>query len=178
MLKLTNLRKAFGELVAVDDLTLEILDGEVFGLLGPNGAGKTTTVSMAVGLLLPDSGQVDVNGEGPPTAPAVRRNIGVDPQSRNAIFDNIEALRVEGRTVVYTTHYMEEAQRLCDRVAIIDQGKLLALDTMMIVVAALMLIGRAGFKVKPNSYGLLAMAAAAGGLAFFAIGVAMFSWTD
>jgi len=56
--------------------------------------------------------------------------VGVDPQSRNAIFDCIEKLIREGRTIVYTTHYMEEAQRLCDRVAIIDQGRILALDTI------------------------------------------------
>lgn len=56
--------------------------------------------------------------------------VGVDPQSRNAIFEKIEVMRVEGRTIVYTTHYMEEAQRLCDRVGIIDHGKLLALDTV------------------------------------------------
>jgi ABC-2 type transport system ATP-binding protein len=56
--------------------------------------------------------------------------VGVDPQSRNAIFQRIETMRDEGRTVVYTTHYMEEAQRLCDRVGIMDQGKLLALDTV------------------------------------------------
>jgi ABC-2 type transport system ATP-binding protein len=55
---------------------------------------------------------------------------GVDPQSRNALFDNINALRAEGRTVVYTTHYIEEAQRLCDRVGIIDRGRLLACDTV------------------------------------------------
>ncbi|RJP35935.1 MAG: ABC transporter ATP-binding protein [Phycisphaerales bacterium] len=56
--------------------------------------------------------------------------VGVDPQSRNAIFDNIKALHADGRTIVYTTHYMEEAQRLCNRVAIIDHGRLLALDTV------------------------------------------------
>jgi len=56
--------------------------------------------------------------------------VGVDPQSRNAIFENIIALNKEGRTIVYTTHYMEEAQRLCDRVGIIDHGKLLALDSV------------------------------------------------
>jgi len=56
--------------------------------------------------------------------------VGVDPQSRNAIFDSIEALHRDGRTIVYTTHYMEEAERLCDRVGIIDHGKLLALDTV------------------------------------------------
>jgi ABC-2 type transport system ATP-binding protein len=56
--------------------------------------------------------------------------VGVDPQSRNAIFESIEALKAQGRTVVYSTHYMEEAVRLCDRVAIIDAGKVLALDTV------------------------------------------------
>jgi ABC-2 type transport system ATP-binding protein len=56
--------------------------------------------------------------------------VGVDPQSRNAIFDSLLALKREGKTIVYTTHYMEEAERLCDRVAIVDHGKLLALDTV------------------------------------------------
>ncbi len=56
--------------------------------------------------------------------------VGVDPQSRNAIFESIESLRDEGKTIVYTTHYMEEAQRLCERVGILDRGKLLALDTV------------------------------------------------
>jgi ABC-2 type transport system ATP-binding protein len=56
--------------------------------------------------------------------------VGVDPQSRNHIFDSIERLKEENRTIIYTTHYMEEAQRLCDRVAIIDHGKILALDTV------------------------------------------------
>jgi ABC-2 type transport system ATP-binding protein len=215
MLRLQNLTKRFGTLTAVDELSLEIKQGEIFGLLGPNGAGKTTTVNMAVGLLRPDNGSVDLNGMGPPTKPEVRSKIGVapqalaiydslsghenltffgklhglqgkdlservdwaldfagltdrrrdhvkkysggmkrrlnlaialihdpplllldeptvgvDPQSRNAIFDKIEAMRQEGRTIVYTTHYMEEAQRLCDRVGIIDHGKLLALDTV------------------------------------------------
>jgi ABC-2 type transport system ATP-binding protein len=62
--------------------------------------------------------------------------VGVDPQSRNAIFENIEALRDTGTTVIYTTHYMEEAERLCDRVAIIDHGKLLALDTVAALIDA------------------------------------------
>jgi ABC-2 type transport system ATP-binding protein len=62
--------------------------------------------------------------------------VGVDPQSRNHIFDSIERLKGEGRTILYTTHYMEEAERLCDRVAIVDHGKLLALDTVDALVAA------------------------------------------
>lgn len=61
--------------------------------------------------------------------------VGVDPQSRNLIFDTIERLRSEGRTIIYTTHYMEEAQRLCDRVAIIDHGKMLALDAVANLIA-------------------------------------------
>ncbi len=62
--------------------------------------------------------------------------VGVDPQSRNSIFDSILALKREGRTIVYTTHYMEEAERLCDRVGIIDHGRLLALDTVEGLLAA------------------------------------------
>ena len=56
--------------------------------------------------------------------------MGVDPQSRNAIFDNLETLKKRGKTLLYTTHYMEEAERLCDRLVIIDQGKVLADDTL------------------------------------------------
>jgi ABC-2 type transport system ATP-binding protein len=215
VLELRGLTKRFGSILAVDDLSLEIMRGEVFGLLGPNGAGKTTAVNMAVGLLKPDHGSVEIDGAGAPTDPRVRTRIGVapqslavydtlsgqenlrffgtlqglrgedlrdrtkwalefvdlyerrrdhvktysggmkrrlnlaialihdppillldeptvgvDPQSRNAIFEKIEAMREQGRTIVYTTHYMEEAQRLCDRVGIIDHGKLLALDTV------------------------------------------------
>jgi ABC-2 type transport system ATP-binding protein len=61
--------------------------------------------------------------------------VGVDPQSRNHIFSRVEELKAQGRTVIYTTHYMEEAQRLCDRVAIMDHGKLLDLDTVNGLVA-------------------------------------------
>lgn len=66
----------------------------------------------------------------PPVLLLDEPTVGVDPQSRNLIFDKIELLRREGRTIVYTTHYMEEAQRLCDRVAIMDHGRILALDTV------------------------------------------------
>ena len=217
-----DLRKAFGDQVAVDGLSFSINRGETFGLLGPNGAGKTTTISMLVGLLRPDSGSVTVEDHsdgktrsGSPldssireligVAPqslslydeltakenleffgqlygmggsklrdrvawslafaelADRRNdrigtfsggmkrrmniavalihqpevllldeptVGVDPQSRNHIFESIQRLQKEGMTILYTTHYMEEAQRLCDRVAIVDRGKLLALDSV------------------------------------------------
>jgi ABC-2 type transport system ATP-binding protein len=221
MLTLTNLRKSFGSIVAIDDLSLGVRRGEVFGLLGPNGAGKSTTVSLAVGLLAPDGGQVRIEGLGDPAEPAVRQRIGVatqalalydllnaeenlrffgevygldgdrldtrvascldlvglsdrkndrvatysggmkrrlnlaaalvhdpdlllldeptvgvDPQSRNKIFENIEALHRQGRTIIYTTHYMEEAERLCDRIAIVDHGRLLALGSVHELLAA------------------------------------------
>jgi ABC-2 type transport system ATP-binding protein len=61
--------------------------------------------------------------------------VGVDPQSRNKIFESIEALRDEGRTIIYTTHYMEEAERLCNRIAIVDRGELLALGTLAELLA-------------------------------------------
>ena len=63
--------------------------------------------------------------------------VGVDPQSRNFIFENVESLNQDGLTVLYTTHYMEEAQRLCDRVAIIDQGQIIALDTPKALITSL-----------------------------------------
>jgi ABC-2 type transport system ATP-binding protein len=215
MLTLANVRKTFGRIVAVDGLSLSVRTGELFGLLGPNGAGKSTSVSLAVGLLAPDSGTVNIEGGGNPAEPEVRQRIGVapqalalydllsgeenlrffgecyklsgakltervkwcldfvgltdrkgdrvagysggmkrrlnlaaavmhdpelllldeptvgvDPQSRNKIFENIEALHREGRTIIYTTHYMEEVERLCDRIAIVDAGKLVALGTL------------------------------------------------
>ena len=215
MIAAVNLRKSFGDIKAVDDLSLELKPGETFGLLGPNGAGKTTTIHMLVGALRPDSGQASIQGATDPTRPEVRRLLGlapqvealyeeltgqenltffaklyglagsrlhervtwalelagltdrrrdrvkgysggmkrrlnlacamvhdpkvlfldeptagVDPQSRNHILTSIEALAKGGRTILYTTHYMEEAQRLCNRVAVMDHGKILALDSV------------------------------------------------
>jgi ABC-2 type transport system ATP-binding protein len=83
--------------------------------------------------------------------------VGVDPQSRNAIFDNLETLKKRGKTLLYTTHYMEEAERLCDRIIIIDHGKVIADDTLhglhrMLPVTNLLAIeleGRDGFKPEP-----------------------------
>ncbi len=220
MIRLSHVRKAFGQVVAVDDLSMEARPGEVLGLLGPNGAGKTTTVNMVVGLLVPDEGNVTIGGAGSPTDPTIRRRIGiapqtvslykdlsgqanlayfarlhglggrrlaervawaldfagltdrrtdrvstysggmqrrlnlaaalvhepdlllldeptvgVDPQSRSAILEKVRALSKEGRTVVYCTHYMEEAQRLCDRVAVMDHGRLLTVGKVSDLMA-------------------------------------------
>lgn len=220
MVQAKNLRKSYGSLVAVEDVSFNIEKGEVFGLLGPNGAGKSTTIAMLVGALRPDTGSVSIGDWGSPNTVAVRRHVGVapqalavyealsarenleffgriygiegarlkdrvawcldfagltdrandlvktfsggmkrrvnmatalihepsivffdeptvgvDPQSRNYIFDSIENLKASGVTILYTTHYMEEAQRLCDRVAIIDHGKILAMDSVDRLIA-------------------------------------------
>jgi ABC-2 type transport system ATP-binding protein len=216
-----GLRKAFGDLVAVDGVDLHIEPSETFGLLGPNGAGKTTVISMVAGLLRADAGTVEVDGR-PLTTHSVRAKsaiglvpqelavypdlsarenlrffgrlydmngsaldqrvdqvltltgltdrakdlvreysggmqrrlnigigllhrpkllvldeptVGVDPQSRNAILESVEQLAGEGMAVLYTTHYMEEAERLCDRVAIIDGGQIKAEGTRRELVA-------------------------------------------
>ena len=77
MLRLSNLHKRFGQVVALDGLSLHIPAGCIFGLLGPNGAGKTTTISIAVGLLAPDSGEVDLGNGGTPARAEVRVRIGL-----------------------------------------------------------------------------------------------------
>jgi ABC-2 type transport system ATP-binding protein len=220
MIKAENLRKQYGEIVAVDDVSFEVEKGETFGLLGPNGAGKTTTIQLLCGLLKPDNGAVSLDGKADPTLVEVRLSlgvvpqtlaiyeelsaednllffgriyelsgqklkervsdcleiagltqrrkervskysggmkrrlnmvcsllhepplllldeptVGVDPQSRNLIFDTIEAMKKQGRTIIYTTHYMEEAERLCDRVAILDHGKILDMDSVDNLIA-------------------------------------------
>ena len=84
MLIAKQLRKSYGHLEAVNNLSFEIHEGEIFGLLGPNGAGKTTTISMLTGLLRPDSGKVAIGSQGrsgDPQTPSIRRMIGVAPLS-------------------------------------------------------------------------------------------------
>jgi ABC-2 type transport system ATP-binding protein len=216
MLTISHLRKTFGSLVAVDDVSFGLEAGQLVGLLGPNGAGKTTTVSMIAALVTPDRGEVLVAGKRlqGDTDPAKRRiglvpqdlalydelsardnlrffgglygltgraldsaidaavtlvgladrigdrvkdfsggmkrrlnlaagilhdpdillldepTVGVDPQSRNAIFDNLEALKKRGKALLYTTHYMEEVERLADRIVVIDHGRVIADDTL------------------------------------------------
>jgi ABC-2 type transport system ATP-binding protein len=211
-LKTENLCKSFGDLVAVENLSVEILKGEIFGLLGPNGAGKTTSIKMIAGLLKPDRGVVIINGEMvnnlnnrqnvgicpqelvlwnnltcleqlvfmasmykvPRKIAKVRaiellqkmglqekRNklvktlsggmqrrmnflmalmhnpeilildepeAGLDPQSRLLVREFIQSL-AESKTIIFTTHNMDEADRLCGRIAIIDHGKMLVTDT-------------------------------------------------
>ena len=208
-----HLVKKYPDVKAVDDLSLQVSKGELFGLLGPNGAGKTTTINILCGLLKPTSGSAVVGGYGVQKEPAkVKELIGVcpqdtplypyltgkenaeffgnlqgmpkdklknnvnmllqklyllddskrragkysggmkrrlnlvialvhdpeiafldeptvamDPQSRHAVWGFIRDLKKNGKTVILTTHYIEEAEALCDRVGIIDHGKLIAL---------------------------------------------------
>lgn len=208
-----KLVKKYGEITAVDHLSLEIKDEELFGLLGPNGAGKTTTINVLCGLVKPTSGTVKVAGydiqkevqkiheligvcpqdtaitgyltgrenaelfgklyglpkqeikakvdelmkkmgladdadrrAGNYSGGMKRRlnlaialvhdpeilfldepTVGMDPQSRLAVWDFIKEVRKRARTILLTTHYIEEAEQMCDRVGIIDHGKLIAL---------------------------------------------------
>jgi len=214
--EIRNLTRRFNDLTAVDNISFEIVSGEIFGLLGPNGAGKTTTLAMLATMLAPTSGSATVNGFDIGRDPDnVRRSIGIvfqdqsldeeltayenmdfhgrlyripaavrkerieellnlvelfdrkndsvktfsggmrrrleiargllhhpqvlfldeptlglDPQTRNHLWSYIATLAKEkGITIILTTHYMDEADRLCDRIAIIDHGKIIALDT-------------------------------------------------
>ena len=216
MIKIRNLVKKYGNLTAVDNLTLDINENEVFGLLGSNGAGKTTTIHMLATLLKPTSGTATVNGYDITNQPAkVRASIGIvfqapssddmltgyenlhlhamlysvprhtrkqrieevlelvglterkhdqvktysggmrrrleiargllhkpkvmfldeptlglDPASRESMWKYVRRLVEEEKvTIILTTHYMEEADMLCDRIAIIDKGRIVALDT-------------------------------------------------
>lgn len=205
-----HLRKVYGSTVAVEDVTFEVYDGEIFGIIGPNGAGKTTTVECLQGLRERDGGSVHVLGLDPGSqAQELRQHIGsqlqeaslpdrikvseaidlfasfnqrpveretlirqwglddrrrvafgdlsggqrqrlfialafindpklvfldeltqgLDPQARRVTWGLIRDIRAQGKTVVLVTHFMDEAEELCDRVAVIDRGRVVALDT-------------------------------------------------
>jgi ABC-2 type transport system ATP-binding protein len=208
--EIAHLRKTYGALVAVDDVSLAVAEGEIFGILGPNGAGKTTTVECAIGLRVPDAGTIRLLGLDPQAdrekvheivgvqlqasaMPAKLRvgeildmyrsfyrhpadvgdliealglagkrrdyykalsggqrqrlsvalaligrpkiavldemTTGLDPAARREAWDLLEGVRASGMTILLVTHFMEEAERLCDRVAVVDGGRIVALDT-------------------------------------------------
>jgi ABC-2 type transport system ATP-binding protein len=210
VIQVSGVRKTYGPTVAVDEVSFEVNDGEIFGLIGPNGAGKTTTMECIEGLRKPDLGSISVLGLDPfRQAYKLQDRIGVqlqqaqlqkrikvweavdlwaslyqkkaidgerlleqlgltdkrdawfmnlsggqkqrlfialalindpevvfldelttglDPQSRRAIWDLVRGIRERGKTVFLTTHLMEEAERLCDRVAIIEHGRIIDID--------------------------------------------------
>ncbi|OLF08130.1 ABC transporter [Actinophytocola xinjiangensis] len=214
-----DIRKAYGDLKAVDGVSLSVTEGEFFGILGPNGAGKTTTLEIIEGLRQPDSGSVRLLGESPwPRRVSLLPRIGVqlqsssffekltareqletfaslygvnavranemlelvgladkadtredklsggqrqrlsiacalvhdpdvvfldeptaalDPQARRNLWDVLRAIQARGKTIVYTTHYLDEAEILCDRVAIMDKGRILAMDRPAALVRGL-----------------------------------------
>lgn len=216
MIEIRNLVKRFGEFKAVDNISLSVRDGEIFGLLGPNGAGKTTTINVVLGLLKPTSGSVKIDDIDSHTNPetiksmiglmtqetvvegdlTARQNLelfaelyhvpkdqidkrvqraledaelvekadkkagslsggqkrrlelvksmiqepkvlimdepttGLDVQNRHKLWGRIKELNQKGITVILTTQYLEEADALCDRIAIIDHGKIKAMGTV------------------------------------------------
>ena len=215
MIHIENLVKRYGDLVALNHLSLDIHEGEIFGLLGPNGSGKTTAINCLLSLLKYDKGIIEVFGQ--PMAPdnyqakqqigivlqnvavfdeltvyenidyfcglyvsdkkkrkelvddAVRfvgleeyckmypkklsggllrrlniacgiahkprliimdePTVAVDPQSRNKILEGIQKLNAQGSTIIYTSHYMEEIEQICTRIAIMDHGRVIASGT-------------------------------------------------
>ncbi len=210
IIQVEKLRKTYGTTVAVDEISFEVREGEIFGMVGPNGAGKTTTIECLEGLRRPDSGSLRVLGVDPQRETQTLRlntgmqlqqsnlpermkvwealdlyssfyphstnweellvqlgldekrntpfsklsggqkqrlfialallpdpqlvfldelTTGLDPQARHVIWDLIRDVRSKGKTILMTTHFMEEAERLCDRVAILDHGRIVALDT-------------------------------------------------
>ncbi|MEE2638267.1 MAG: ABC transporter ATP-binding protein [Acidobacteriota bacterium] len=210
VVRVTSIRKTYGQTVAVDDVSFSVEPGEIFGLIGPNGAGKTTTMECVEGLRRPDRGQIEVLGfdpirDGRRLQPLIGVQLqeaqlqkrikvweavdlwatlydtvldgnrlldqlglrdkreawfmnlsggqkqrlfialalinqpelvfldelttGLDPQARHAIWELVRSIRDRGQTVFLTTHLMEEAERLCDRVAIIEHGRIVDHDT-------------------------------------------------
>jgi ABC-2 type transport system ATP-binding protein len=215
----SDIRKTYGDLNAVDGVSFTVSEGEFFGILGPNGAGKTTTLEIIEGLRKPDAGSVRLLGEDPwPRKIKLLPRIGVqlqasaffekltareqletfaslygvgkkvinemlevvgladkantredklsggqrqrlsiacalvhdpdivfldeptaalDPQARRNLWDVLREIQSRGKTIVYTTHYLDEAEILCDRVAIMDHGTILAMDTPAALVRGL-----------------------------------------
>jgi ABC-2 type transport system ATP-binding protein len=218
IVQVEGLHKVYGTTVAVDEVSFEVGEGEIFGMVGPNGAGKTTTIECLEGLRKPDAGRVRVLGVDPqrdsqtlrlrtgmqlqqsnlpermkvwealdlyasfyPKAADLKellqqlgleekRNVpfsklsggqkqrlfialallpdpqivfldelttGLDPQARHATWELVREVRTRGKTVLLTTHFMEEAERLCDRVAILDHGRIVAMDSPAALIRGL-----------------------------------------
>ncbi len=182
-------RPGGGVLRALDGIGFQVRTGEFFGFLGPNGAGKTTALEIIEGIRKPTSGTVHVLGIDPRRDPdQVKQRIGVqlqaaalvndpevvfldepttglDPQMRHSLWELRRLNRQEGKTIVLTTHYMEEAELLAERVAIIDAGRIRAIDTPRNLIARLEGVGHIQFattgRVDTAELGRLAAVTAA-----------------
>lgn len=231
VIEVKNLQKTYRDINAVDDISFEVNEGEIFGMVGPNGAGKTTTIECIEGLRRADGGNVKLHGMDPYlNRQAIARKIGIqlqesalpprlrvgealelfssfyerranaeelltrlgltekrtaaysklsggqkqrlfialalvnqpemvffdelttglDPQARRSMWDLVRQVRDNGCTVFLTTHFMEEAERLCDRVLIIDHGKIVALDTPESLIRSLGVEKRLVFTLPEN----------------------------
>lgn len=158
MITIKNLLKRYENLSVVDNLNLTIEKNEVFGLVGSNGAGKTTTIHMLATLLKPTSGTAKLHSLLYAVPRDIREkriaevlNLGLDPSSRETMWEYIQRLVKEEKiAIILTTHYMEEADLLCDRIGIIDKGKIIALDSPLRLKES---IGGDSIKIKvsPNS---------------------------
>ena len=218
VIEVKKLRKVYGPVTAVDDISFSVKKGEIYGIVGPNGAGKTTTIESLVGLRKPDGGTISILGMNPQTSSQALGNrigtqlqqaalpdrmkvwealdlyasfykktvpweplleqwgladkrdakfddlsggqkqrlfislallndpeivfldeltTGLDPQARRATWDLVRAVREQGKTVVLITHYMDEIEELADRMAIIDQGRIIAEGTPGQLVAGM-----------------------------------------
>jgi ABC-2 type transport system ATP-binding protein len=224
-----NLKKHYGETKAVDDISFNLMEGEVLAILGPNGAGKTTTVEMLEGLRKPDSGTVEYFEEKlSPSSDRVKEEIGVqlqsssffeylsvketldlfrglyakgvssdelieevsldekkktytknlsggqlqrlavavslvndpkvifldepttglDPQARRMLWETVLNLKKKQKTIILTTHYMEEAEHLADRIIIMDHGKIISRGTLEELIASIETEDIVSFRVK------------------------------
>jgi ABC-2 type transport system ATP-binding protein len=125
---LANLR-FFGSLYDLEGADLEAAISRVLKLVGLEDRAKDAVKTFSGGMKRRLNLAASLLHD-PTTLLLDEPTVGVDPQSRNAIFDNLETLKSQGKSLVYTTHYMEEAERLCDRLIIIDRGRVVASDTM------------------------------------------------
>src|SRR5439155_778797 len=134
VLSVSGLRKSYGNHEVVGGLDFAIRRGECFGLLGPNGAGKTTTLRCCLGLIDPNAGTITLVGD-PELLILDEPTTGLDPQARHLIWDGLRQLLSQGKTILLTTHFMDEAERLCTRLAVIDHGRMIASDSPRALIA-------------------------------------------
>src|SRR5919107_1566818 len=146
-IRLRGIVKRFGGITAVDGLDLDVPYGTCVGLLGPNGAGKSTTMKALTAQVILDEGEIEVLGYRLPGDSKQARavmgvvpqldepTVGLDPQVRQELWALIDRLRSEGVSILMSTHYIEEAERLCDEVTIMSHGKAVAVGAPSELIA-------------------------------------------